>query len=118
MRGRARLHTPSVGGQDCAEMRIRSRPGRNTACKRNGVGRAKWEGSNFDLLLLVLGGAGLQLSILHHAQEIAQEDDDGDFADGRDVDGGLFLDFGREVLHAGQHSDNARSVLKSGTMTG
>ena len=60
----------------------------------------------------------MHLSILHHAEEIAQEDNDGDFADGRDVYGGLFLDFGWEVLHADQYSDNARSALESRTVTG
>ena len=36
--------------------------------------------------------------ILHESDEVAEEDDDGDFSDGRDVDGGAFFDFGAEVL--------------------
>ena len=41
----------------------------------------------------------LGLSILDDAEEIAKEDDDGDFADGGDVNGSLFLDFWGEVLY-------------------
>jgi hypothetical protein len=38
------------------------------------------------------------LIILHKSHEVAEEDDDGYFPDGRDVDGGAFFDFMTEVL--------------------
>lgn len=39
-------------------------------------------------------------AVLHDAQEVAKQDDDGDFADGGHVDGGVFFYFRPEVLHS------------------
>jgi hypothetical protein len=40
------------------------------------------------------------LIVLHESHEVAEEDDDGYFSDGGDVDGGAFFDFGAEVLES------------------
>jgi hypothetical protein len=40
----------------------------------------------------------LTRAVLHEADQVSQEHDDGHFADGGDVDGGALLDVGVEVL--------------------